>query len=251
MTIKAFIVEDEVNSRKALENMLEFYCKSIEVIGYSDNIADAQKTIEKEKPDLLLLDVRLPDGSGFDLLKKVKFKGVKVVFITAYDEYALKAIKLSAIDYLLKPVKPSELKNAIEKVSSAIENEERLNLQLDTYLSNMQDSNQNKKIILNTSDKIHVIEIENLIRCEASENYSAIYVEDHEKIIISKTLKEFEELLSVYGFFRCHQSHLINLNYVDSYDKKGAGNILLTTGDRVPLSVRRKEGFLKALKTFV
>jgi len=248
MTIKTFIVEDEVNARKALMNMLSFYCEDIELAGFSDNIADSVAQIEKVKPHLLLLDVRLPDGTGFDLVKKLKYKDFKLVFVTAYDEYALRAIKLSAIDYLLKPVKPDELRTAINKVGLALETDERLSLQLDTAIENFNPANQNKKIILNTSDSVHIIEIASLIRCESSENYTMIYIEGKSRIVIAKTLKEFEEMLGVYGFFRVHQSHLVNLQYVNSYDKKGGGVIILKNDERIPLSTRRKEGFLKALR---
>ncbi len=251
MKIQTVIIEDEVNARKALMNMLSFYCPTVEVTGQADTIERGTKLIQGLSPDLLLLDVQLPDGTGFDLIKKIKKRNFKLVFITAYDEYALKAIKLSALDYLLKPVKPNELTGAINKVAEAMENEERISLQLETCIENVHHTNQNKKIILNTSDNIHVLEVKKIIRCEASENYTNIFVKDKPKIMLAKTLKEFEEMLTTYGFFRIHQSHLINLDFVDSYVKKGAGVALLKTGDRIPVSTRRKEGFLKALETIL
>jgi two-component system LytT family response regulator len=249
MNIKTIIIEDEVNARKALINMLSFYCPEVEIAGHAASVKEGIALIEKTSPNLLLLDVHLPDGTGFDLVKKIKKKDFKIVFITAYDQYALKAIKLSALDYLLKPVKPDELRLAISKVQEAIESEERINLQIDTCIDNFSKASQDKKIILNTIDNLFVIEVKHLIRCEASENYTNIFIEGKNKIMISKTLKEFEEMLSAYGFFRIHQSHLINLQYVDSYEKKGGGNVRLKTGERVPVSTRRKENFLKVLKS--
>ncbi len=248
MRIKTIIVEDEINARKALINMLSFYCKEVEVIGEAESVKGAIELITNKPPDLVLLDVRLPDGNGFDIMEKLKNKDFKLVFITAYNEYALRAIKLSALDYLLKPVKPDELRKAIAKVREIYENEELIKLQIETCVDNVKASGQNKKIILNTIDRIFVVEIENLVRCEASENYTNVFIKGKDKIMVARTLKDFEEMLTIYGFFRIHQSHLINLNYVDIYDKKGGGMLLLKNGERVPVSTRRKEGFLKALR---
>jgi len=249
MKIKTIIIEDEINARKALENMLSFYCPEIEIVGHANSVKEGVALIENTIPDLLLLDVHLPDGTGFDLLKKIKKKDFKIVFVTAYDQYALKAIKLSALDYLLKPVKPDELRLAISKVQQVLENEEQINLQIETCIDNFNNVSQDKKLILNTNENVFVVEIKQLVRCEASENYTNIFIEGKNKIMISKTLKEFEEMLSVYGFFRVHQSHLINLQYVDYYEKKGSGNVRLKTGESIPVSVRKKESFLKALKS--
>ncbi len=250
MKIRTIIVEDEVNARKAMENMLDFYFSSIEIVGTAGNVADGVKLIKKELPDLLFLDVHLPDGTGFDLIKKVADLDFNLVFVTAHNEYALKAIKLSALDYILKPVSPKELNSAIIKVQKALENKEQINLQLETCVENVKENNQQKKIILNTSDSVFVVELEKLVRCEASENYTLIIVDGKEKIMMAKTLKEFEEMLSGYGFFRTHQSHLINLNYVETFDKSN-NNILLKTGENVVVSTRKKESFLKALQNFV
>ncbi len=251
MEIKTIIVEDEVNARKALENMLNFYSESVKVIGTAATVAEGVALIQKESPDLILLDVNLPDGTGFDLVKKLRNNTAKLVFITAYDEYALKAIKLSALDYLLKPVKPNELTSAIKKVEEALEIEERINLKIDTCIENYKNSNQDKKIIINTTDNLFVIEVKKLIRCESSENYTHIFIDGKDRITVAKTLKEFEEMLTSYGFFRLHQSHLVNLNFVEAYEKKSGGYARLLSGERIPVSSRRKENFLKALEAIV
>ena len=248
MNIRTVIIEDEINARKALENMLSFYCEEINIVGHASSVRDAITLINDTQPNLLMLDVHLTDGTSFELIKKIKKHNIKIVFVTAYDKYALQALKLSALDYLLKPVKPNELRAAIKKVINVIENEEQVNVQLETFVGNLANVNQDKKIILNTNDNIFVIEISKLVHCEANENYTNIFVEEKGKIIISKTLKEFEEMLSLYGFFRIHQSHLINLNYVECYKKKGVA--LLKTGESFPVSTRRKEGFVQALKEF-
>ena len=249
MKIKTFIVEDEINARQVLTNMLNFYCSDIEIIGEAKNVAESVELIKSKKPDLVLLDVRLPDGTGFDLLDQIKNQKFKLIFITAYNEYALKAIKLSAIDYLLKPVKPEELRKAISKVEQAIENDEMLNVQVDTMIDNMNPKNKHQKIILNTNENIYVLEIGKLIRIESNINYSIVYSEGKDKIFVAKTLKEFEEMLVPFGFFRIHQSHLVNTHFVDSYEKKAGGRAILHDGTSIPVSVRRKEGFIKALSS--
>ncbi len=251
MKIKTVIIEDEINARKALENMLSFYCPEIVVSGHATSVEAGLNLISKSPPDLLLLDVHLPDGTGFDLMKRIKKKDFKIVFVTAYDQYALKAIKLSALDYLLKPIKPDELRKAMTKVEQALEKEEQLSLQIDTALHNLNRNNPHKKLILNTSDKVFVLEIAQIIHCEAQDNYSKIYIKGKDPILISKTLKELEEMLMTYGFFRIHQSHLLNLNYVEAFEKKGSGQVRIKTGGALPVSIRKKESFFKALKAFV
>jgi len=248
--IRTVIVEDEVNARKALENMLGFYFDFIEIVGVAGTVKEGVALIKEQKPELLLLDVHLPDGTSFDLIKKVKHQDFKLVFITAHNEYALKAIKLSALDYILKPVNPGELTAAINKVQEAIEKEEQIELKLDAVVDNAKATNLNKKIILNTSSSLFVVEINQLLRCESSENYTRVFVKGKDSIMMAKTLKEFEEILSTYGFFRIHQSHLINIHYVDAFDKSN-NIVLLKTGDRIPISTRKKENFLKTLQSII
>lgn len=250
MRIRTVIIEDEVNARKALENILNFYFKVVEVVGVAGSVAEGADLIKELQPDLLFLDVQLTDGTSFDLIKKIKQQNFKLIFITAHDEYALKAIKLSALDYLLKPVNPGELGKAISKVQEAIEKEEQIDLQLDTIVENAKEANQDKKIILNTASNLFVVEVKNLVRCEASENYTQVFVDGKEKIMMAKTLKEFEEMLSGYGFFRTHQSHLINIQFVEGFDK--SNNLaMLKTGEQILVSTRKKESFLKALQTIL
>lgn len=250
MKIRTVIIEDEINARKALVNILSFYFNSIEIVGMAGSVEKGVKLIKEQQPDLLFLDVHLTDGTSFELIKKIKHHNFKLVFITAHDEYALQAIKLSALDYLLKPINPGELGKAIGRVQEAIEKEEQIDLQLDTIVENVRESNQNKKIILNTSNNLFVVEVKNLVRCEASENYTQVFVDGKEKIMMAKTLKEFEEMLSGYGFFRTHQSHLINVQFVEGFDKSN-NLVKLKTGDEIVVSTRKKEHFLKTLQNFL
>ena len=248
MKIKAIIVDDEENARKALLNMLEFYCQDIEIAGIAENITAAFDLIQKTTPELVFLDIQMPDGNGFELLKKFKKIPFKVIFVTAFDQFALRAIKLSAVDYLLKPVSPRDLIKSTNKVMDELAKEERLAQKLEALEENMDTSQQAKKIILNTSTNMHVLKLEDIIRCEADENYTRVMTNDGKVVMVAKTIKEFDEMLTPYGFCRIHQSHLINLNHVITYEKGSSGMVVLSSNEKVPVSGRRKEFFLSALQ---
>lgn len=244
--IKTLIIDDESNARQAIRNMLSIYCKEVRVVGEAEGVISGVIAIAKMEPDLVLLDVEMPDGTGFDLLRKLNEIDFAVIFITAHEQYALQAIKFSALDYILKPVKPDELVAAVERAVKS--RKEDLILKLKSYAENTEEKNRPpRKIVLNTATNVYVINVEEILRCESDENYTKIYFLDREKIIISKTLKEFEELLSPYGFFRVHQSHVINMAYVESYAKGLGGAVVMKNKERVPVSSRRKETFLKLL----
>lgn len=248
MKIKALIVDDEESARKALANMLEYYCKEIEVVGTAANISEAYQQIKLQNPAVVFLDIQMPGGNGFDLLKKYRQLPFKVIFVTAYDQFALRALKLSAIDYPLKPLSPRDLIRAIEKLGQQVEVEERFDEQLSALENNMQAEKQQKKIILNTSTNMYVLRVEDVLRCEADENYTRIIDLKGKAILVAKTLKEFDALLSPLGFCRIHQSHLINLNHVLTYEKGTGGMVILSNKERVPVSGRRKEFFLSSLQ---
>jgi two-component system LytT family response regulator len=250
MSIKALVVDDEENSRKALLNMLQYYWKDIDVIGQAENITGAYEMINEYNPDVVFLDIQMPGGNGFELLKKFKPIPFKVIFVTAYDHFALRAIKLSAVDYLLKPVSPKELIRSVGKLEKQMDVEDMFDKQIETLEDNMQSDRQVKKIILNTSTTMHVIKINEVIRCEADENYTRVITEDGKAVLVAKTLKDFDEMLSPFGFCRIHQSHLINLSHVITFEKS-VGIVILTTKERVPVSSRRKEFFLAALQRHV
>lgn len=247
MKIKAIVVDDEENSRKALLNVLEFYCADVEVVGTAQDVSSAYELIQVKSPQLVFLDIQMPGGNGFELLKKYRNIPFKVIFVTAFDQFALRAIKLSAVDYLLKPVSPRDLIKAVEKVLTALEKEEQLAQKIDALEDNMDVSQQVRKIILNTSTNMYVLKLEDIVRCEADENYTRVMTTDAKVIMVAKTLKEFDEMLTVYGFCRIHQSHLINLNHVVTYEKGSSGMVVLSSSEKVPVSGRRKEFFLAAL----
>ncbi len=246
--IRTLIVDDEPNARQLIRNILELYCDNVTVVGEAVNVNDGLIKIKELNPDLLLLDIQMPDGTGFDLLKKCKSLSFNFIFITAYEQYAIKAIKMSALDYILKPINTNELIGAIDKVNEKQEEVSGSQMKLDNYLDNLQRDTTERRIMMNTLDTMYSIKVKNIIRCEADKNYTEVYLVGKKKLVISKTLKEFEELLTESGFFRTHQSHLVNITFIESYEKGLSGLVVLQDGSKVPVSSRRKEAFMHLLE---
>jgi len=214
----------------------------------SNSIQEALVAIQEEVPDLLLLDINLPDGNGFDLLNKIgrEQANFKLIFISAYDQYAIKAFKFSAIDYVLKPIDFIDFENAIHKAIASSHEEEQLKR---TALSeNLQPSSQTlQHLILKDANAIYLIETQHIIRCEAANNYTTFFLNNGQQYVVSTTLKEYYELLKDQHFFRPHQSHLINLRFFMRYDKRDGGYIVLKDDTIIPLSRGKKERLLTAL----
>jgi two-component system LytT family response regulator len=246
--INAIIIDDEKNARDTMASLLELYCEDVKLAGQAANISEGEALILKLKPDLVFLDIDMPGGSGFDLLKKYKEVPFKIIFVTAYQEHAVKAFKFSALDYLLKPVNPDELVKAVAKAEDAI-SKNKLSDKLEVFMNTMQDLNRTpKKIVLKTADNIHIINVGEIVRCEADGNYSSFHVLNKKPILVSNTLKEYDEMLSAQGFFRAHQSHLININQVERYEKKDGGCLIMKDGSQIPVAVRKKEELLSLLQ---
>jgi two-component system LytT family response regulator len=243
--IRCVIVDDESKAREILAEMLKLYCNSVEVVGQAYNVSSAYEVINKEKPDLVLLDIKMPDGSGFDLLNKFGNIDFKVIFITAHEEYAIKAFRFSALDYLLKPIDPSDLMSAIEKIAEN-QSADTINEQYDAFKSDFfEDGHQkDKRIVLKTQENIYVIYLKDVIRCQSEKNYTYFFFSNRERIIVSKTLKEFEDLLSEFNFMRVHRSHLINLKYIDRFEKNDGGMVIMTDGSKVEVSHRKKDALV-------
>ena len=242
---KLVVIDDVQDARDVICSIVKKYCKRIEIVGVADGVKSGIELIKKHKPQIVLLDIEMQDGTGFDLLKKFKPIDFKVIFITAYEEYALKAFKFSALDYLLKPINADELIAAIERTEDALKLGSAQNI--DVLESNYLNKNkESKKIILKTLDSIYAVSIKDIVRCEAEESYTTFFLNNGEKIVMSKPLKEYDELLSAYGFFRTHQSHLINLDYFEKY-KKDVGFAVLKDKSSVPVSSRKKEMFLQII----
>ena len=244
--IKSFIVDDEQHCINRLCDQLNNLCKNtVEVAGTFSSVETAIAGINKHKPDLLFLDVQLNESTGFDLLSRLPEINFEVIFITAYDHYAIKAFKFSAIDYLLKPVDPDDLLQAINKVQNTLERHE-LSKKFDALFQNLKSAGTTtRKITVPTSKGLIFIAVNDIIRCEADVNYTTIYLKDKQQVLVAKTLKEFDEILSDHQFFRIHNSHRINLNYIRSYHKGKGGYVILTDNTSLEVSTRRRDLFLK------
>ena len=249
--ISILIIDDEAKTREMLADIINLNCLEAKVVGFAEDVKSGINAIEKYRPDLILLDIKLPDGTGFDILSKMKKEELDkfhVIFITAFEEYAVKAFKFSALDYILKPVDPEELILAIRKYMALqkIEFSQKFEAFSYNYDSNNNTANQ-KKLVLKTQDIIYVVEVHDIVRCESDGGYTTFYTVDNRKIMISKTIKEYDELLSEFGFFRIHQSHIINLKFVDSFEKKEGGFVIMKDKSAIPVSSRKKDLFLKIL----
>jgi two-component system LytT family response regulator len=242
---KCIIVDDEIGAREILVQMLKLYCTDIEIIGLAHNVDSAYELISSLNPDLVFLDIKMPDGSGFNLLERFPKLNFQVIFVTAHEEYAIKAFRFSALDYILKPVDPSDLINAVDKVSG-INNVNDLDQQFKIMKENFynESTQTEKKIVLRTTENIYVIPISEVVRCRSEKNYTYFYFTNREKIIVSRTLKDFEELLTDHGFMRVHRSNLINLKYISRYEKSEGGYVIMLDNSRVDVSHRKKEKLL-------
>ena len=235
--ISIAVVDDEPKARETIINILALSNFELTIVGEAESVKSAYKLITQKSPELVLLDINLPDGNGFDLLKKFEKINFKIIFITAHEEYAIQAFKFSAIDYILKPIRAAELFAAIEKANDSFSKEETV-LKISSLLSNLE---KLKKIVLKTAESIHIVNVQQIIRCQADVNYTTFFLEGGETLLVSKPLKEYDELLSGAGFFRTHQSHLVNLEHILRYDKTDGGFLILDDKSMAPVSTRKKD----------
>lgn len=246
--IRTVIVDDEDQGREALEVLLKQYCPQVKLLAAAPSVEEAIAIIHYEKPDLVFLDIEMPVGNGFDVLEHTRDLDFNVVFTTAYDHYAFKAFKFSAIDYLLKPIDIQELITAVSKVQERAPrwNKEIFNTEVSKLLAGMI-SNKSKKIQVPTADnRILFLESADIIRLKADGNYTHIYYKDGKTYMVAKTLKEYENTLGEDLFFRIHHAHLININYISAYHK-GDSMVTMTDGSNVVVSSRRKKEFLSKI----
>lgn len=243
--IKTVIIDDEKLARAAIRDMIEIYCPDLELIGEGIDVLSGLELIKKQKPDLVFLDIKMPDGTGFDLLNRINNKHFALIFLTAFDEYAVQAFKFSAVDYLLKPIDPDELTLAIDRVKDNLQHEQN---RLESLLANLDEiKKESKKIVLKTAESIFLVSIQDIVRCEASGNYTKFYLQNQKPVLVSHTLKEYDDLLQGYKFFRVHQSHLVNLEHIVRIDKADGGVLILSDNQNCPISTRKKDALIKAL----
>lgn len=250
--ITAVLIDDDKNLREGMKGLLGRYAPGIKILGEAESVSDAISVIDGLQPQVIFLDIQLGDGTGFDILEKLTEKNGKisfqVVFITAHEQYAIKAFRFSALDFLLKPVDPDELQKVIKKIKTTLQKNDSFS-HIDLLLENIRKKVDNfKRIALSTSDGIHLFEVSDIIRCESTDNYTTFYIKNSKPVMISKTLKEYEELLAEHGFERIHQSHLINLAYLKSYIKKDGGYVIMADNSHLPISQRKKERLQEILK---
>jgi two-component system LytT family response regulator len=242
--ITALLIDDDDNLRAGMKSLLSRYAPEIAIMGEADSVKTGTELLLKTDPQVVFLDIHLGDGSGFDLLEEVNKRGKlnsQIVFITAHEQYAIKAFRFSALDFLLKPVDPDELEKVISKIKNVLVKSESV-AHIDLLLENIRKKVDNfKRIALSTADGIHLFEISDIIRCESEDNYTKFYIKNNKPVMISKTLKEYEDLLTEHGFERIHQSHLINLAYLKSYIKKDGGYVVMADNSNLPISQRKKE----------
>ncbi|QTE23021.1 LytR/AlgR family response regulator transcription factor [Polaribacter cellanae] len=246
--ITAIIIEDNPLALEMLTSDISNNHKEIEILGTATSVVEASKLIRKKTPDILFLDIMLGDGTGFDVLEIFPDLQSKIIFVTASDAHAIKAFKFSAIDYILKPYSDSDLEIAIEKAKNQIQPDKAQLEVLQQAVTSPH--NKPEKISLHTSDKIIVVNISDIIRCKSDNNYTTFHFNDSTKILVSKTLKYYADMLKEVGFLRVHQSHLINTKYIKEFIKSDGGYLLLTDKSNVPVSVRKRAEVLEILNSY-
>jgi two-component system LytT family response regulator len=244
--VKSVIVDDELKSRESLKKMIATFCEGIEVLAICQNVAEGIDAINRFKPDVVFLDIQMQGETGFDLLARVKSIDFEVIFTTAHSEYAIQAIKFSAIDYLLKPIDVTELQQAVEKVKS----KQNTNFveRMQQLLQNMKSPNpENYKLALPTAEGLTFIKVNDIMYLKASGNYTEIFMREGQKHLVSRHLKEYDDLLTEQSFFRIHHSTLINVNFIKSYVRGEGGYVIMTDSASLDVSRRKKEAFLEKI----
>lgn len=241
MALQTIIVDDEKKGRQALKQMLQLLEMPVELVAEAKDVAEAIRAIDEQEPDLVFLDIRLGKGTGFDVLEALKHRDFHLIFVTAYDEYALKAFRYAAVDYLTKPIDPDQLKEAVERIL-ALEGSKDIGQKLEALLHNRKSL---ERLALHDAQGINLVPVKDIIYCQAQNNYTEFQVEGRKSILVSKTLKEYEELLQGEGFFRVHQSYLINLAKVTQFIKQDGGYVVMSDGAQIGVARRKKEELLK------
>ncbi len=247
--IKAIIIEDEISGLKNLKNLLSKYCEEVEVIADARNIKEGVQILKDPslKPDVAFLDISLPDGLVFNMLNDFADKiDFDIIFVTAFENYAIKACQYSSIGYIVKPIDPDELKEAVSRITPGKNN--KIKKRLNVFSQQYNNPNAFEKMSISALDGIYFINIKDIIRCEAEDNYTHIHLRDGDKITASKTIKAYEELLSGVNFYRVHKSHLINLNYMRKFVKGDGGYLVMDDDKKIEVSRRRRPAFMEQMR---
>jgi len=239
--LRAVIIEDMKAALDLLKADLAANLPEVEVVGSAGSVVEGLKLIKEQRPNILFLDIELKDGNGFDLLEILDDREIRVIFTTASDQHAIRAFRFSAIDYLLKPIQTGELIDAVRKVKPVTTEK------VDVLLDHWSGDSVEQRITLSNADEVKIVSVAQIIRCESDSNYTSFYFEDESKFLVSKTLKHFEKLLEPLGFFRSHQSHLVNMDHVQAFVKSEGGYLQLTQDMRVPVAVRKRNQLMVLL----
>lgn len=249
MNITAIIIDDEEGARESLHNIINQYIPEVNVLGKAASAAEGYELINNTKPELVFLDIEMPNENAFDLIDKFDSVDFEIIFVTAYDHYAIQAIKSSALDYLLKPIDIDDLKAAIAKLENNLTQPEK-DEQFDLLMSSFKSDKPHKKVAIPEPDGLMFVSVDDIIRCESDGNYTSIYLINDERVVSTRTLGEYEEILQHNDFFRTHRSHLINLNQIHKFIKANGGYILMVDKSEVEVSRRKKQEFLVRLAEF-
>lgn len=247
--LRAIIIDDSESARRLLAEELALRSSDLVLVGEASGVRSGIALIERLAPDVVFLDIGLDDGSGFDLLERVARRGFRLIFTTGSDAHGIRAVKFGALDYLLKPIDPDDLSEAIAKLVPATAppagDEERIGVMLESLRAR---AGGPRRIALNTADRVHVVNVSEIVRCESVSNYTRFHLEGGRQILVTRTLKEFDEMLGGSGFFRAHHSHLVNIECIREYVKIDGGYIVMTDRSQVPVAVRKKDALLKLLE---
>jgi len=241
--LRTLIIDDELPVRKTIIGLLGKTCPQVKVLGEADGVKTGVQLIKERSPDLILLDIKMEDGTGFELLNHFDDIKFRIIFITAYEEFAIKAFEFSAIDYILKPVNPEKLANAVKRAE--VLNNRDFQIQLEALRESIKNpQGQSKKIVLKTQESIYLLSTDDILHCESDGSYSVFKTLDNQKIVVSRVLKEFDTLLNGSGFLRIHRSHLINLKHIKRFDKADGGYLVMSNGVQIPVSSSGRERLL-------
>ena len=242
--LRTIIIDDEAHVRETLTRLVKEFCPQVQLVGEAFSVESGVKAIHELHPHLVLLDIRMGDGSAFELLKKLEAIDFRIIFITAYENYAVQAFRFAAIDFLLKPVNPEDLADAVKRAESLIQ--QQLITQLQALEENMKsDIRQKKKIVLKTMENIYLVSLHDIAYLESDRSYTTVHTMNHDRIVISKPLKDFDELLYDDGFYRVHKSYLVNMMHVQRFEKQEGGYIVLSNDHKIPVASRKREELLE------
>ncbi|MDQ7947817.1 MAG: LytTR family DNA-binding domain-containing protein [Pedobacter sp.] len=250
--LNAIIVDDEEFARSSLYFLLQENCEAVNVLGIAKSVNEARILLSQQQVDLIFLDIAMPGENGFELIPQAQQANATVIFTTAYDQYALKAIKANALDYLLKPIDIDELKEAVNKATkyNRLNRNENRNESLTNLANDLNERSSIKKITLPSGQGYRLVDIDDIIHIEADSNYSVFHLNNLEKIAVSKILKEYEEILPDHRFARIHKSSIVNLKYVKEYNSKNGLQVILSNGEAITISRRRASDFSEKIKNY-